>query len=89
MQEFQVRFTARAEADLGRLSRPVAQRVLKKLRWLAENLDLIVPEPLTADWQGVFKLRIGDYRALYTCDRAKKEITVHFVRHRREVYTAR
>lgn len=83
---FQVEFTAGAETDLARLDKPVAQRVLKKLRWLAENFEVITPETLTGQWQGVFKLRVGDYRVLYTCDREKQKIVVHFVRHRREVY---
>lgn len=83
---FQVEFTAGAETDLARLDKPVAQRVLKKLRWLAENFEAITPETLTGQWQGVFKLRVGDYRVLYTCDREKQKIVVHFVRHRREVY---
>lgn len=83
---FQVEFTAGAEADLARLDTPMAQRVLKKLRWLAENFAAITPETLTGQWQGVFKLRIGDYRVLYTCDRETQKIVVRFVRHRREVY---
>ncbi|MEM4204877.1 MAG: type II toxin-antitoxin system RelE/ParE family toxin [Candidatus Methanomethylicaceae archaeon] len=83
---FQVEFTTSAETDLARLDKPVAQRVLKKLRWLAENFEAITPETLTGQWQGVFKLRVGDYRVLYTCDREKQKIVVHFVRHRREVY---
>ena len=82
----QVEFTAGAETDLARLDKPVAQRVLKKLRWLAENFEVITPEPLTGQWQGIFKLRVGDYRVLYTCDREKQKIVVYFVRHRREVY---
>ena len=53
---------------------------------VSENFEAITPEPLTGQWQGVFKLRVGDYRVLYTCDREKQKITVHFVRHRREVY---
>lgn len=28
------------------------------------------------DWQGVFKLRIGDYRVLYAFDTANNVITV-------------
>ncbi len=38
---FQVDFTAGAETDLARLEKPVAQRVLKKLRWLPENFEVI------------------------------------------------
>lgn len=83
---FQVDFTFVAETDLARLDKPVAQRILKKIRWLAENFESITPERLTGPWQGVFKLRVGDYRVLYTCDREKQKILVHFIRHRREVY---
>lgn len=86
---YQVSFTPDAEADLARLSKPIAQRVLKRLHWLAENFDLITPEPLTGQWQGVFKLRVGDYRVLYTFNKAELTIAVHFVKHRREVYKAR
>lgn len=63
---YDVKFTPDAEADLARLSKAIAQRVLKKLRWVAENFETVTPELLTGDWQGVFKLRVGDYRALYT-----------------------
>jgi len=86
---YRIRFTPEAEADLARLGSFAAQRVLKKLRWLAENLDIMIPEPLTGPWQGVFKLRIGDYRVLYTFDKAELNITVHFVKHRRQVYKTR
>jgi mRNA interferase RelE/StbE len=83
---FQVEFTEVAQSDLSRLDKPMAQRVLKKLRWLAENFDVVTPEALTGQWQGVFKLRVGDYRVLYTSDLEKQKIIVRFVRHRREVY---
>ncbi len=83
---YQVDFTPGAESDLSRLDAPIAQRVLKRLRWLAENFEMIRPEPLRGQWKGVFKLRVGDYRVLYTFDRAKHKIIVHFIRHRREVY---
>ena len=83
---YQVDFTPGAEMDLARLDKPIAQRVLRKLRWLAENYEATTAEALTGPWEGVFKLRVGDYRVLYTCDREKQRITVRFVRHRREVY---
>lgn len=57
---FQVDFTAAAETDLARPDKPIAQRVLKKLRWLAENFDLITPKTLTGPWTNVLKLRVGD-----------------------------
>jgi mRNA interferase RelE/StbE len=63
---YRVEFTSGAEDDLSRLNKPVAQRVLKKIRWLAENFEAITPEPLTGDLKGFYKLCVGDYRVFYT-----------------------
>lgn len=38
---YQVDFTPAAEGDLSRLDAAIAQRVLKRLRWLAENFEAI------------------------------------------------
>ena len=83
---YRVNFTPNAETDLSRLDKPIAQRVLKKLHWLAENFELITPERLSGILQSVYKSRVGDYRILYTFTREKQQIIVHFIRHRREVY---
>ena len=86
---YHVGLTPEAATDLAHLDTPIAERVLKKLRWLAENFDVIKPEALTGQWEGVFKLRVSDYRVLYTFDRVKQSIAVHFVKHRREIYRIR
>ena len=78
-----------ARDDLNNLDKPIAQRILNKLRWLAENFDTITPEPLTGEWKGLFKLRIGSYRALYTVNRTERRLIVHLIKHRREVYKTR
>jgi mRNA interferase RelE/StbE len=80
-----VQFTAGAKADLAKLDPQVAQRILKRIRWLAENFEQISPEPLVGDWQGFFKLRIGDYRAIYSIQ-DENRMVFHVIRHRREVY---
>ncbi|NOZ24418.1 MAG: type II toxin-antitoxin system RelE/ParE family toxin [Planctomycetes bacterium] len=59
------------------------------MRRLAENFDVITPEPLTGEWQGLFKLRVGPYRAIYAADKEERKIIVHAVKHRREVYKTR
>ena len=83
---YHVEFTPTAAQDLGHLNKPIAQRILGKIRWLAENFSVLTPQPLTGQWAGVYKLRVGDYRVLYTFDNTETSITVHFVRHRRQVY---
>lgn len=81
---YEVELTPQASDDLGRLDRTIAQRVLNRIRWLAENFEALVPEPLTGPWRGVFKLRVGNYRALYTFGAGR--IVIRSVGHRSEVY---
>ncbi len=86
---YRVEFTPTAAEDLARLDKSIAQRIFTKIKWLAENFESLTPEPLTGQWEGVYKLRVGDSRVLYTFSRTEHSIIVHFVRHRREVYKTR
>ena len=83
---YEVEFRPRANQDFGELDQVVADRLLKKLRWLAENFDSVTPEPLTGAFSGLFKLRVGDYRIVYQANREKKVLTVRVVGHRRDIY---
>ena len=86
---YELELMPEARDDLDSLDKPIAQRVFNKLRWLAGNFDAITPQPLTGEWKGLFKLRIGSYRALYTVNRIERRLTVHLIKHRREVYKTR
>ncbi len=46
----------------------------------------IRPEPLHGDLAGLFKFRVGDYRAVYEPLHGERLLVIHFVGHRREVY---
>ena len=81
-----VGFTSNAKSDLDRLDAKITRRVLEKLAWLADNLDIVRQEALTVPLKGMFKLRCGDYRVIYDCDRRRRRITVSRVGHRSEVY---
>ena len=78
-------FTSHAEENLAKLDKQTAQRILKKIRWLAENLDSLKPESPTGQFQGVYKLRVGDYRVLYTLEE-EDSVVIRLIKHRREVY---
>ena len=78
---YSVEFTPGAESDLSRLDIQISQRSLNRLRWLADNFESIRPEALVGQWRGVYKLRVGDYRVLYTYNQSDQKILVHFVRH--------
>ncbi len=83
---FQLELLPQAISDLERLDKPIAQRVVNKLRWLAENLETIKVEALAGPFTGLGKLRIGDYRVIYETDREHGLITVYLIGHRREIY---
>ncbi len=86
---YNVGFTPEGDSDLMHLDTAVTRCVLEKLRWLAENFDAIKPEALTGQWNGTYKLVVGDYRVLYAFDKTAQKIVVHFVKHRRQVYKMR
>ena len=83
---YEIEFHLRAAQDLERLECAVASRILAKTRWLAANLDVIKPEPLVGQFEGLSKLRVGDYRVIYQADHARKVLRIELVGHRREIY---
>lgn len=83
---YKVQFTPQALEDLSRLDAAIARRIAEKIEWLAEHFDQIRPEMLTGPFAALFKLRVGDWRVLYTWDAAQHSITVHVIDHRSRVY---
>ncbi len=87
MALYAVNFRRSAEKDLQRLDDAVQNRVLQAVEGLAGN-----PRPFGfRKLQGrrrddAFRIRVGDYRVVYTVDDGAKVVTVERVRHRREVY---
>jgi mRNA interferase RelE/StbE len=75
-----------ATRELSRLDKPIANRIVRKLQWLAQNFDNINPESLKGDFAGLYKLREGDYRIAYQVLKSENTIVVHLIGHRREVY---
>lgn len=86
MAGFSVEFLPDAADELSSLDPPVARRILAKVEWLADHLDVLTPVPLTGDLSGLFKLRVGSYRVLYSFDRDEERVMVHMVGHRDDIY---
>jgi mRNA interferase RelE/StbE len=70
--------------DLQKIDKPVIKRILNKISWFSQHFDNITPESLTGDMAGLFKLRVGDWRVIYTIE--KDAIIIKAVGHRREIY---
>jgi len=85
-EPYTLRFTEKTADNLKRLDKTVVRRILSKLEWLAENAATIPHAPLSGDWSGFYRLRVGDYRAIYRLDHSGHLIVVEIVGHRSDIY---
>jgi mRNA interferase RelE/StbE len=83
---YQIRILDAAERDLAQLDKTVGRRIVRRIRWLAENLESIKPIALAGDLAGFYKLRVGDYRVVYEIFHAEKALVIHLIGHRSEIY---
>ena len=73
------------EKDLRSLPKSTVLRIVNQIEKLGEGpfpshtLKLEVAKNL-------FRIRVGDYRLVYEVDRQAKQVIIHHVRHRRDVY---
>jgi mRNA interferase RelE/StbE len=73
---------------LEKSSKEIAQRIFDKIKWLSENFDGVPHIALKGErWRGAYKLRSGNYRIIYSCDKNKKIITIHLIGDRKEIYS--
>ena len=85
MNVYQILLEKRAERDLRRLPQDIFSRIIRAIEALADD-----PRPAGSrkivgarhDW----RIRVGDYRAIYEIDDRAKEVRVMYVRHRRDAY---
>ena len=72
-----------ARAELRAIEQETAIRILRALDRYGESGEGDV-RALTGQWQGYFRIRVGDYRVLFVV--TSEEITIVRVRHRSDVY---
>ena len=80
--------TPEFDADLKKLDRDVARRIVKKLEWASHHSETL-RFPLRhapKDLKGIQKYRVGDHRVLLWVDRKERQIIPYGVEHRRSVY---
>ena len=85
MASYDVELTSSAERELKMLSGQLIARMVPRLESLASN-----PRPpgckKLRGGDNEWRIRVGDYRLVYTIDDAKLLVEVTRIRHRREVY---
>jgi mRNA interferase RelE/StbE len=86
---YSLRILDAATRELAALDRQVASRIVRRVQWLAENIETIKPLPLTGGLSGLYKLRVGDYRVIYGILSQEQILVIHAIGHRREIYRSR
>jgi mRNA interferase RelE/StbE len=85
MPSYNVSFKPSVVKDLRHLPKPVVARVIESIESLKTD-----PFPRQAiklsGAERLYRIRMGEYRIVYEIDIRAKQLMVHYVRHRREVY---
>lgn len=77
-------YDRRIEKDLRPLPKPQRLLILRRIEQLAMDPRPPQVEKLT-DIEG-YRLRVGNYRVLFTIEDPAKRLTIYRIRHRREAY---
>ena len=85
----QIIYTHVAEKDLRKLPKEKAVRILKKIKENASDKDVLAQaKPLTGQFAGCYRYRVGSYRVIFTVESSKESATMIIlsVKHRKDVY---
>ncbi len=84
MYQIVVRPSARKE--LRKLSAPVATAISTKIESLAQNPRPEGCKKLVNNKENIWRVRVGDYRILYTINDEIRIVDIQHVGHRRDIY---
>ncbi len=85
MAEYSISFVRSARKELEALSNPLIERIFTKIESLAVESRPIGCKKLQGN-SNLWRIRIGDYRVVYSIDDAIEVIEIVRIKHRREVY---
>lgn len=85
MASYRIIFKPSVEKDLRTVPKQVAARVFQRIKDLAD--DPLPRQSLKlAGAEHLYRIRVGDYRIIYSVDQPAKQVIVQYVRHRRDAY---
>lgn len=85
MADYAITFARSARAELEGLDATIARRVISRIEALAQLPRPSGGKKLKGE-QNLWRIRIGDYRVVYSVDDRQRIVDVVRIRHRREVY---
>jgi mRNA interferase RelE/StbE len=84
--KYRIELTAGAEEDLERLTIEMARRVSRLMDLIEENPVGPPAEALAGDLRGLYRMRSGDHRIVYSVDRDRRVVTIEAIAPRAIVY---
>lgn len=81
---YKVFIERRAEHDLGKLEPAMLNRVIEHLLDLRTNPRMNAKK--LAGSKNIWRVRIGDWRAIYEIDDKRKEARIYRIKHRAKAY---
>ena len=87
-KKISVFYTASARKDLNKLSENDAKRVVLKIKSLTTTDPLLKAKSLSGIFQGLYRYRIGDFRAVFNFDDKGMLyiLTILKIKHRKDIY---
>lgn len=84
---YNIIFTKDAEKSIKKLSEEVKRDLKSYIIQLAEYADIISHKKLKGNYYAdMYKLRIGNYRVIYSIDKRNMVIIIEFAGHRKNIY---
>lgn len=84
MASYSTVYKPSVEKDLRSLPRSTVMRVTRQIDALRDDPISRYSVKLTGS-KGLYRIRVGDYRVIYGVVQDAKQVTIHHVRHRRDV----
>ena len=85
MGSYNIKFKPSVHKDLRRLPKAIVSRVVKRIEDL-ESEPFPHQSVKLSGTERLYRIRVGDYRIVYEVDTQVRQITIHYIRHRRQVY---
>ena len=87
--DYKVLWHEKALRDLKDIDKEKAKQIIEKIKTYLVKDPVSKGMPLKGIFKGLYRFRVGDYRIVYSIDRAEKKITIYKVDHRKKIYRSR
>jgi mRNA interferase RelE/StbE len=85
MDSYSIRFLRPAEKDLRRIQKSIIPTILENIEALKENPRPAGCRKLLGS-ESAYRIRVGDYRVVYTIEDTIRIVEIDRIRHRKDVY---